>query len=69
MPEDLPTQKAPIHGAPSSLPTPEASKLVACEVIADTPVDRVMKGNTVYLESVIAEQFTALKLVKPAKTA
>lgn len=72
MPEDATAPKAPINGAPSSpsaKAAPEAPKLVACEVVSDTPVDRVINGDTVYLEAAIAEQFTALKLVKPAKTA
>ena len=39
-------------------------KFVTVEVISDTPVDRVYKGDTLSLSEAIAEQFVKLKLVK-----
>jgi hypothetical protein len=42
-------------------------EMVTVQVLTDTPVDRVMKGDTLSLAPEIADQFSKLKLVEIVK--
>jgi hypothetical protein len=42
-------------------------EMITVRVLTDTPVDRVMKGDTLSLAPEIADQFSKLKLVEIVK--
>jgi hypothetical protein len=62
-----PGPSATTKTTPTPTETTAEPEMVTVRVLTDTPVDRVMKGDTLSLAPEIADQFATLKLVEIVK--